>query len=112
MVRLRPPFRRRRSGGVIPLVVAAGLGVGVLGLISGGGGSGAGGVASSYGVVEQPASTSCDIKGNISVKNGARIYHLPGQRYYADTVISTGQGERWFCSEAEARAAGWRRSKV
>lgn len=52
---------------------------------------------------------SCLIKGNIS-RNG-RIYHLPGGRYYERTRITTSKGERWFCSEAEARAAGWRRSK-
>lgn len=52
---------------------------------------------------------SCAIKGNISA-NG-RIYHLPGQRDYDATVIREGRGERWFCSEPEARAAGWRRAK-
>ncbi|HIF78840.1 MAG TPA: thermonuclease family protein, partial [Sulfitobacter sp.] len=25
--------------------------------------------------------------------------------------ISTRKGERWFCSEAEARGAGWRRAR-
>lgn len=52
----------------------------------------------------------CRIKGNISSR-GARIYHVPGGQYYDRTRISTSKGERWFCSEAEARAAGWRRSK-
>ncbi|QKC99980.1 thermonuclease family protein [Mesorhizobium sp. NZP2298] len=55
--------------------------------------------------------SGCNIKGNISVNSGDHIYHLPGQEHYAETVISTGKGERWFCSEAEARAAGWRRAK-
>jgi len=49
----------------------------------------------------------CLIKGNIS-RDGARIYHRPGQRHYSQTVIDTTAGERWFCTEAEARAAGWR----
>jgi endonuclease YncB( thermonuclease family) len=52
----------------------------------------------------------CVIKGNISSK-GERIYHLPGGEYYDATVIDTAKGERWFCTEAEAVAAGWRRSK-
>ena len=47
------------------------------------------------------------IKGNISRK-GTRIYHVPGGALYAKTRIDTAKGERWFCSEAEARAAGWR----
>ena len=54
----------------------------------------------------------CDIKGNISINTGERIYHVPGQKYYDATVISPQYGERWFCSEAEARAAGWRRAKI
>ena len=53
----------------------------------------------------------CKIKGNVNTR-GERIYHLPGQKYYDKTVISSTHGERWFCSEKEARAAGWRRSKV
>jgi len=49
----------------------------------------------------------CAIKGNIN-RAGERIYHMPGQRDYARTRIDTTRGERWFCSEAEARAADWR----
>ncbi len=52
----------------------------------------------------------CKIKGNIS-KGGKRIYHVPGGRFYDQTRINTSQGERWFCSESEARGAGWRRSR-
>ncbi len=52
----------------------------------------------------------CRIKGNISSK-GERIYHVPGGRWYDPTKIDAGAGERWFCTEAEARAAGWRPAK-
>ena len=52
----------------------------------------------------------CAIKGNIS-KSGTRIYHVPGGRFYGQTRINTSKGERWFCTEGEARAAGWRRSR-
>ncbi|MDF1598242.1 succinoglycan biosynthesis protein exoi [Mesorhizobium sp. YIM 152430] len=55
--------------------------------------------------------SGCDIKGNVSVDTGERIYHVPGQPYYHDTVISMDKGERWFCSEAEARQAGWRKAR-
>ena len=51
----------------------------------------------------------CNIKGNINAR-GEHIYHVPGGRYYNATRIDLSRGERWFCSEAEARAAGWRRS--
>lgn len=50
----------------------------------------------------QPNAQSCDIKGNIN-RAGARIYHLPGGRDWARTGA-----EVVFCSEAEARAAGFR----
>ena len=55
-------------------------------------------------------SSGCLIKGNIN-GDGQRIYHLPGQRYYERTQINVSKGERWFCTEAEARAAGWRRAQ-
>lgn len=55
---------------------------------------------------------ACNIKGNISFSTGERIYHVPGQAYYDDTVIDEDAGERWFCTEAEALDAGWRKSKM
>lgn len=58
------------------------------------------------------SNANCNIKGNINPRTGERIYHVPGQRYYNETQISPQHGERWFCSEAEARAAGWRRARV
>mgnify|MGYP005839445763 CR=1 FL=1 len=64
-----------------------------------------------------PAGAVCDysgtsqpvIKGNIS-SSGEKIYHVPGGAFYDKTVIDEGKGERWFCTEAEAVAAGWRKS--
>ena len=53
----------------------------------------------------------CVIKGNIS-SSGEKIYHVPGQKYYNQTVINESKGERWFCSEEEAQKAGWRKSKL
>ena len=52
---------------------------------------------------------ACLIKGNISRK-GKRIYHLPGGRSYAATKIDENKGERWFCSEKQAKGAGWQQS--
>lgn len=49
---------------------------------------------------------NCLIKGNIS--DNGRIYHTPGSPSYDRTKIEESKGERWFCTEAEARAAGWR----
>ena len=61
-------------------------------------------------VVQAIASGKCNIKGNISINSGEHIYHVPGQYYHDDTMIRLEYGERWFCSEADARAAGWRRA--
>lgn len=55
---------------------------------------------------EQPG---CAIKGNISM-SGDKIYHMPGMRDYEKTVISPDYDERWFCTEEEALANGWRRA--
>jgi micrococcal nuclease len=51
----------------------------------------------------------CLIKGNIG-NRGKKIYHLPEMRYYEKTRIDERKGERWFCTEEEARAAGWVKS--
>jgi len=56
---------------------------------------------------ESPRADTCLIKGNIN-REGVRIYHVPGSRSYEQTRIDTSRGERWFCSEQEARDAGWR----
>ncbi|OHV17193.1 nuclease [Methylorubrum extorquens] len=50
------------------------------------------------------------MKGNISA-GGERIYHLPGSRDYERTRINDRAGERLFCSEDEAKAAGWRATR-
>lgn len=52
---------------------------------------------------------SCFIKGNIS--RSGRIFHVLGSRYYAETQITEQRGERWFCSEAEALKAKWRKPR-
>ena len=62
-------------------------------------------VVSSVRAKPQP-SGGCRIKGNRS-RRGDWIYHLPGMPYYQQTVA-----EEVFCSEAEARAAGYRRSRA
>jgi len=55
----------------------------------------------------QEPSQNCNIKGNISVSTGNKLYHLPNMEDYARTNINESKGERWFCSESEAIANGW-----
>jgi micrococcal nuclease len=59
----------------------------------------------------QPADPSCDIKGNISEKAYGRLYFVPGCPNYNRVKIDTRKGEAYFCSEAEAKAAGFTRSE-
>lgn len=54
---------------------------------------------------ETPPAGSCTIKGNIS-RAGEKVYHVPGSRDYERTRTSEKAGERMFCSEDEAKAAG------
>lgn len=48
----------------------------------------------------------CTIKGNVT--RVGRIYHLPTSPWYERIVMDESKGRRWFCSEGEAIAAGWR----
>lgn len=59
--------------------------------------------------IQQKPPSKCKIKGNISASG--RIYHVPGQRDYDRTGIDEASGERWFCSDKQARSAGWRRAR-
>lgn len=56
---------------------------------------------------EEVAPEGCVIKGNIS-KRGERIYHTPWSPWYQKVRVSAPDGERWYCDEAEAMAAGFR----
>jgi hypothetical protein len=47
------------------------------------------------------------IKGNINAK-GQKIYHTTASGSYARVEIDEKAGERYFCTEQEALAAGWR----
>jgi endonuclease YncB( thermonuclease family) len=55
---------------------------------------------------EQAAPNGCAIKGNVTAHG--RIYHMPWSPWYDRIKIDEAKGKRWFCTEAEALAAGWR----
>jgi len=101
-------FHRKQQHGSLLASVAAAPGV-VLGLIA----VSAAGIMSADDLLLSLSGTAkdCNIKGNISIETGERIFHVPGQEYYSATKISPQYGERWFCSEAEAWAAGWRKAR-
>lgn len=47
----------------------------------------------------------CTIKGNI--RRGKKTYLFPGCRSYTLTIIEKHNGDQWFCSEKEAKKAGF-----
>jgi hypothetical protein len=53
---------------------------------------------------------SCVVLGNIGDKK-EKIFHVPGCPNYTQVKIETSKGERVFCSEADAVAAGWHKAK-
>ncbi len=55
---------------------------------------------------KRDAPQGCPIKG--SVARGSRTYVLPWSPSYERVRVRENRGERWFCSEQEAKAAGWR----
>jgi endonuclease YncB( thermonuclease family) len=60
---------------------------------------------------EVVAPAGCTIKGNVSA--GGKVYHMPWNTWYDKVKMEPSRnglagGKRWFCSEQEAMAAGWR----
>jgi endonuclease YncB( thermonuclease family) len=55
---------------------------------------------------EPGAPQGCAIKGNVTAHG--KIYHMPWSPWYDRIKMDPEKGRRWFCTEAEAVAAGWR----
>jgi endonuclease YncB( thermonuclease family) len=56
--------------------------------------------------IAEPNASGCVIKGNVT--GNGRIYHMPWSPWYGRIHMTPETGKRWFCTEAEAIAAGWR----
>jgi len=95
-----------KGGTLLPILIAATVGAVVPLAVAHHGEA----LSALEGLLSADGQAVCAIKGNISIGTGERIYHVPGQEHYDETIISPRYGERWFCTEAEARAAGWRRA--
>lgn len=67
-----------------------------------------------YGACESTVAKNpkCVIKGNIDFPINKKTYHLPGCTQYATTIVQEDKGEAWFCSEAEAKKAGFSKAKT
>jgi endonuclease YncB( thermonuclease family) len=62
--------------------------------------------AKAWDEAKRRAPDGCPIKGLVT--GGARVYVLPGSPDYDRGRIQKARGERWFCSEREAEAAGFK----
>ncbi len=69
------------------------------------------GSQSTTGICDYSGTDQAVIKGNVDARTGERLYHLPGSLFYATTQVSEADGDQWLCTEAEALAAGWKKSK-
>lgn len=54
----------------------------------------------------QTVNITCPIKGNIGEDN-KKIYHTPDCPQYKNVIVALYRGDQWFCSEAEAKSAGF-----
>lgn len=50
---------------------------------------------------------SCGILGNIDESSGKKYYHIPGCPTFSRVKIDSDRGEKVFCTEGEARSAGF-----
>lgn len=66
-----------------------------------------------FGKCREAENPECIIKGNIEKRSGEigeggrKIYFFPGCSEYAATIVEKELGEEWYCTEAEAEAAGF-----
>lgn len=55
-----------------------------------------------------PPDPKCAIKGNHDLDRDEFLYLLPTCPYYAITNIRRFEGDQWFCTEAQAKKAGFK----
>ena len=68
-----------------------------------------------YQTTENLDNPDCLIKGNIDKNAPAEVakkYYFPGCAQYDFTIVEKDLGEDWFCSEKEAKEAGFVKSKT
>ncbi|WP_449420903.1 cold shock domain-containing protein [Phormidium nigroviride] len=103
-IKTSPAKRKRKKGGLLETTIGVGV-IATIGLFQ---------MQSLPSRSPMPITSiikpNCVIKGNISISTGNKLYHVPGMEDYDGTIIDSAKGEKWFCSESEAVAAGWRRA--
>lgn len=59
----------------------------------------------------EPQKKDCDIKGNIIQETKNKEYMMPTCKMYSMSIVEKYKGEEWFCTEKEAKKAGYVKSK-
>jgi len=54
-----------------------------------------------------PPNSECVIKGNVTQYYGTKNYFVPGCNHYGPVIIEKYKGEDWFCTESDAKNAGF-----
>jgi micrococcal nuclease len=65
------------------------------------------GIYSSVCTDESPPDPKCAIKGNHDLDRHGYFYLSPDCPYYSPVLVRRFEGDRWFCTESEAKAAGF-----
>lgn len=58
----------------------------------------------------EPPNPKCAIKGNVDTTLHKKIYYTPDCPYNSKVIIMKNQGDEWFCTENEAKNAGFIKS--
>lgn len=58
----------------------------------------------------EPPNPSCTIKGNVNTSTDHKDYFLPSCGFYSAVIVYTFEGDAWFCTETEAKNAGFTKS--
>lgn len=61
---------------------------------------------------KKPGPTDPVIKGYVLNTDNSKVYYLPGAQAYKRVKIDESKGMKFFCTEKEAEAAGWKKSTV
>lgn len=70
------------------------------------------GIYSSVCTDETPPNPKCAIKGNHDLDRNEYLYLPPDCPYYSLVTIRRFEGDRWFCTESEAKKAGFKISSA
>jgi micrococcal nuclease len=58
----------------------------------------------------EPEDPKCAIKGNYDERKAKQWYFTPSCPYYSNVIVQKHQGDNWFCTEKEAKKAGFTKS--